>query len=100
MMRECGPGVQVPHASAFVMTTVFPQMPAVIFLALGQEHSMPIENILGSIMILFLCLEVYFGGRALRSLMRRQMAHFYRRRHQKDALESIGLLDEHDGMGQ
>eukprot|EP00616_Rhizochromulina_sp_CCMP1243_P013708 CAMPEP_0118964310 /NCGR_PEP_ID=MMETSP1173-20130426/2036_1 /TAXON_ID=1034831 /ORGANISM="Rhizochromulina marina cf, Strain CCMP1243" /LENGTH=178 /DNA_ID=CAMNT_0006912751 /DNA_START=31 /DNA_END=567 /DNA_ORIENTATION=- len=93
---------QVPHSSAFFLITVFPQVPGVLFLTFAQEHSYPIERILGSIVLIFLFAEIYFGSSALRRLMAKQMSHFYRLQNQHDMSaqeDRVGLLADYNERG-
>lgn len=46
--------VQVAHLSTFLLMTVFPQMPLVVFLAYFQALRYPIDSILGSFLFIFL----------------------------------------------
>lgn len=51
-LSACPP--QVPQMSAFLLMTIFPQMPCVAFLTLFQEHIFPVDRAAGWIMFVFL----------------------------------------------
>lgn len=69
---------KVPEMSAFLLVTIFPQMPALFYLTLFQEHRMPWDRICGPLQIAMLFVELVVGGRSLQNLIRRQTAQFYR----------------------
>jgi transmembrane protein 17 len=45
---------KVPDISSFLLISIFPQFPIVIFLGFVQGVKYPVDNVLGSIMIIFL----------------------------------------------
>jgi ABC-type sugar transport system permease subunit len=69
---------RVPETSAFLLVTIFPQLPCLLFLALMQEHLFPIERILGILMLILVLVELVVGMAAFKNLIRRQTAQFYR----------------------
>jgi hypothetical protein len=78
-----------------VLITLFPQVPLVVYLTFGQEHTFPFETICGVLMLVMLVTEGLLGYRTLVSLMKRQMARFYRVRHENDQEEREQLLGAH-----
>ena len=68
----------VPQMSAFLLLTIFPQFPCVIFLGFLQEQAFPFDQVAGVIMCAFLITEFAFGWISLQALIRRQTAQFYR----------------------
>jgi hypothetical protein len=69
---------QVSHMSSFLLLTVFPQIPALAFLCLLQEHPYPFERTCGYLMLVMLVIEFYLGNQANQKLIRRQTASFLR----------------------
>jgi hypothetical protein len=45
---------QVPEMSAFLLMTIFPQIPCIMFFTTFQEHIFPIDRAAGWIMLAFL----------------------------------------------
>ncbi len=45
---------KVPDIATYLLISIFPQFPLVIFLAYGQKVNFPIDPIIGSLMIIFL----------------------------------------------
>lgn len=69
---------KVPMVSAFLLLTIFPQSVAVVFLAYLQDPLFPFDSIGGTIMVVFLVLELIVGKRTLDALITRQTAQFFR----------------------
>ncbi len=69
---------RVPDIATFLLISIFPQLPFVVFLGFFQTVYYPIDVILGSLMIIFLILNIYFGFRSIRFLIRSQTAQFMR----------------------
>ena len=69
---------RVPQMSAFLLTTLFPQLPSILYLTVVQEHKFPFDQIAGYMMLALLLLEMVVGYNALRALIRRKTAQFYR----------------------
>lgn len=69
---------KVSHVVSYLLISVFPQLPLVVYLAYLQEITFPMDFIMGSIMLIFLILDIFFGVRMLRSLIRSQTAQFRR----------------------
>ncbi|CAN0227375.1 unnamed protein product, partial [Hapterophycus canaliculatus] len=68
----------VPHMCAFLLTTIFPQMFCLAFLALFQEHRFPVDPIIGAISIGFLTLEVLVGYNGIKAIINKRTAQFFR----------------------
>jgi len=66
----------VPHLSTYLLMTVFPQLPMVIYLAYFQVLRLPIDAVVGSLMVIFLALQFYFGITTIRTVMKNQTAQF------------------------
>mmetsp|Transcript_5279 Transcript_5279/g.5778 ORF Transcript_5279/g.5778 Transcript_5279/m.5778 type:complete len:153 (+) Transcript_5279:74-532(+) len=66
----------VPHLSTYLLMTVFPQLPMVIYLAYFQVLRLPIDAVVGSLMVIFLALQFYFGVTTIRTVMKNQTAQF------------------------
>jgi hypothetical protein len=64
--------------SAFLLLGIFPQLPTIFFLTFIQEHAFPFDVIGGLIIIVLLFIELAIGAFAMKSLILRQTAHFYR----------------------
>jgi transmembrane protein 17 len=69
---------KVPETSAFLLVTIFPQMPCLVYLTFFQEHIWPLDRLFGLAQMALLFLELGIGFTALRALIRRQTAQFYR----------------------
>jgi len=69
---------RVPQMSAFLLITIFPQFPCVIFFAFYQEFLLPFDKSIGFLMFFMLWIELVFGVVALQGLIRRQTAQFFR----------------------
>ena len=69
---------RVPQMSAFLLMTIFPQIPCLIFLALFQEHLFPYDRAAGNILLLSMIIEVIIGFQHLQQLIRKSTAEFYR----------------------
>ncbi len=68
----------VPQMSAFLLTTIFPQLPCVVYLAYYQEFLMPFDLAVGSIMLGVIVVELGVGYVTLHGLIERQTSQFYR----------------------
>lgn len=68
---------RVPLLSAFLLITIFPQIPCIIYLSYYQELVFPVDSSAGSLMVAIIGLEVLLGCGALRSLIRRRTASFF-----------------------
>ena len=69
---------RVPQMSAFLLMTIFPQIPCLVFLALFQEHIFPYDRVAGCILLSSMIIEVIVGFRSLQKLIRKSTAEFYR----------------------
>jgi len=69
---------RVPELSTYILMTIFPQMPFIIYLAYVQPVLFPVDPILGSFMLVFLVVQVIFGLQTVRVLIRSQTARFLR----------------------
>jgi transmembrane protein 17 len=69
---------RVPQMSAFLLMTIFPQLPTVIYLAFYQEYIFPFDEAAGALMFAMLIIELVVGYVTLHTLIQRQTAQFYR----------------------
>ena len=69
---------RVPETSAFLLVSIFPQIPCLVYLTFFQEHLWPLDRLLGIAQMGLLVLELMVGFNALQALIRRQTAQFYR----------------------
>jgi len=69
---------RVPELAAFLLLTVFPQIPVVAFLSLGALNRTPIDYIIGIPQLAMLFLEAIFAYFTVRRFMRKQTAEFFR----------------------
>ena len=69
---------RVPELSTYILMTIFPQIPFVLYLAYVQPVLFPVDPILGSFMLVFLTTQLLFGWQTVRVLIRSQTAHFLR----------------------
>ncbi|CAM9230436.1 unnamed protein product [Scytosiphon promiscuus] len=68
----------VPHMCAFLLTTIFPQMFCLTFVAFFQEHLFPVDPIIGAISIGFLALEMLVGYIGIKAIINKRTAQFFR----------------------
>jgi len=64
--------------SAFLLITIFPQFPCVIYFAFYQEFLFPFDKSIGTFMFVLLWVKLLVGVFALQGLIRRQTAQFFR----------------------
>ena len=69
---------RVPEMSAFLLISFFPQVPTLLFLTFLQEHTFPVDHVLGLIALGLIFVEVIVGVATFRRLILRQTAQFYR----------------------
>ncbi|CAM9738578.1 unnamed protein product, partial [Heterosigma akashiwo] len=69
---------RIPSLIAFLMITVFPEVPVLVYLALVQELIFPFDQIMALIIIIICCMEFILGYRCVRSLIQHQTARFFR----------------------
>jgi transmembrane protein 17 len=69
---------RVPQMSAFLLMTIFPQLPCVLYLAFFQEFIYPFDAGAGVVMFTLLLIELFAGYMTLHTLIARQTAQFYR----------------------
>jgi hypothetical protein len=69
---------KVPDLATYLLMSVFPQLPLVIYLAYLQSIKFPVDSIVGSIMLIFLVLQIYYGVRTMQRLIRMQTSQFMR----------------------
>lgn len=69
---------KVPELATYVLLTIFPQMPFMIYFAYVQPVLFPVDPILGTFMLLYLVVQVYFGMITIRSQIRSQTSKFMR----------------------
>ncbi|GMH73082.1 hypothetical protein TrLO_g12048 [Triparma laevis f. longispina] len=69
---------RVPQMSAFLLMTIFPQLPCVLYLGFYQEFIYPFDESTGAVMLVILVVELFFGYLTLHTLIQRQTAQFYR----------------------
>jgi len=69
---------RVPELATYLLISVFPQTPLILYLAYVQPVKFPIDYILGSFMLVFLLAQFGFGLRTVQSQIRTQTAQFMR----------------------
>jgi hypothetical protein len=69
---------RVPELAAFLLLTVFPQIPVVIFLSLGALNRAPIDLVAGVPQLIMLLVEAVLAYYTVRKFMRKQTAEFFR----------------------
>ena len=68
----------VPELSAYLLITVFPQIPFALYFAYIQPVLFPADPVLGTLMLLLLLFQIYWGFVTTRRLIRNQTAQFMR----------------------
>ncbi len=69
---------KVPELATYVLLTIFPQMPFMIYFAYVQPVLFPVDPILGSFMLIYLVVQIYFGLITIRNQIRSQTSQFMR----------------------
>lgn len=69
---------KVPDLATYLLMSTFPQLPLVVYLAYLQSIKYPIDNIVGSIMLVLLIIQIYSGVLTVRRLIRMQTSQFMR----------------------
>jgi transmembrane protein 17 len=67
---------KVPDTATYLLMTAFPQFPIVLYLAYLQPTMFPVDPVLGSLMIVFLLAEFFFGVVLVRRQIKLQTASF------------------------
>lgn len=79
----------MPDISAFLLVTIFPNLPLVALLAVAPGETLPIERLLGWPLLAFTIVEIFLAYAAVTSFVRSQTAQFYRL-VQEDAIAARG----------
>ena len=69
---------KVPELSAYLLITIFPQIPFALYFAYIQPVLFPVDPILGTFMLLLLLFQIWAGLNTTRKLIRNQTAQFMR----------------------
>jgi transmembrane protein 17 len=69
---------KVPELSAYLLITIFPQIPFALYFAYIQPVLFPVDPILGTFMLLLLLFQIWAGLITTRKLIRNQTAQFMR----------------------
>lgn len=69
---------KVPELSAYLLITIFPQIPFALYFAYIQPVLFPVDPILGTFMLLLLLFQIWAGLVTTRRLIRSQTAQFMR----------------------
>lgn len=69
---------KVPQLSAFILVTVFPQVPCLVYLTFAQAILLPADLLFGCLQLAFCGIELYLCYGAVRVLVARQSANFFR----------------------
>ena len=69
---------KVPELSAYLLITIFPQIPFALYFAYIQPVLFPVDPILGTFMLLLLLFQIWAGLTTTRKLIRNQTAQFMR----------------------
>jgi hypothetical protein len=68
----------VSEMSAYILITIFPQIPFSLYIAYIQPIVYPSDAVLGTLMFLILLFQIYSGISTTRRLIRNQTAQFMR----------------------
>ena len=69
---------KVPELATYVLITIFPQMPFMIYFSYVQPVLFPVDPILGTFMLVALAVQVYVGLQSIRQQIRSQTSQFMR----------------------
>ena len=64
--------------ATYLLMSIFPQLPLVIYMGYLETIQFPSDAILGSLMLIFLSVQYVFGFLTMRHLIRSQTAQFMR----------------------
>lgn len=70
--------LKLPELAAFLLLSFFPQVWIVFYLGFLQEIILPIDSVLGSLMLIFVIVEMALVWRCMKKIITRQTAMFYR----------------------
>jgi len=68
----------VPKLAAFLILTIFPILPTVVYVGYFQEFIFPADRVLSCIMIIVLCGEVFLTYITLKRFIHVKTVQFYR----------------------
>ncbi|GAQ86705.1 hypothetical protein KFL_003060040 [Klebsormidium nitens] len=68
---------KVPFVAAFMLLTLFPGLPVCLYFMFVQKHLEPSDKAVGTLMAIFLVLELFTAVHAIRQLIRSQTLKFY-----------------------
>jgi hypothetical protein len=88
---------QVPELSAFLLITVFPSIPLLVFLTFVAFDALPADKVSGWPLVVFTFLEVWYAYVAVRRFIRSQTALFYRL-VQEDSMTEGGMAGMNSGV--
>jgi transmembrane protein 17 len=69
---------KVPDLATYLLMTVFPQVPIVIYLGYLQSVTYPVDAIMGTLVLIFLIVQFYCGVKTMQRLIRMQTSQFLR----------------------
>ena len=69
---------KVPDIATFLLITIFPQTPFILYFSYIQPVKFPVDPILGSFMLTFLVVEVIYAIQLVRVQIRSQTTQFMR----------------------
>jgi hypothetical protein len=69
---------KVPDLLTFLLVSVFPQLPLVIYISFFQEILFPVDYIMGPALLVMMAVQIGLGYYTLRSLIQSQTANFLR----------------------
>jgi hypothetical protein len=71
----------VPSLATYLLVTIFPTTPFILYLAYIQPVLFPIDPIIGSLMVVCLVVQFIMGFNATRKIIRSQTVQFMRSTH-------------------
>mmetsp|Transcript_16817 Transcript_16817/g.32797 ORF Transcript_16817/g.32797 Transcript_16817/m.32797 type:complete len:165 (-) Transcript_16817:148-642(-) len=69
---------KLPQMSVFLLLSLFPQLPCLLYLMQLQDLQLPMEKILGGIMFAFTGFELIIGYHAMQALVKKQTVTYSR----------------------
>lgn len=67
---------KVPDTATYLLMSIFPQLPIVLYLAYFQPTVFPVDPILGTFMLAFLVAELILGVLLIRKQIKQQTTYF------------------------
>mmetsp|Transcript_19780 Transcript_19780/g.32501 ORF Transcript_19780/g.32501 Transcript_19780/m.32501 type:complete len:177 (+) Transcript_19780:402-932(+) len=68
---------KLPQLSVFMLLSLFPQLPCLIYLLHLQELQLPFERAMSASLVVFVCFELLIGYMTIKSLVKKQTQSYF-----------------------